>query len=134
MRDIQILIAEDEAIVALSLKLFIEKIGYHVPATAFSGKEIVDKALKIHPDLVILDIRLNGEIDGIEAGRQIRDKLGTPLIYLTACSDNATLKRASDTLPCAFLKKPFDESEVQTAIHLACRHMRPRNRPQQRID
>lgn len=119
MGDFQILIADDEALIARDLKRFIESIGYHVPATAFSGQEIVDKALKVHPDLVILDIDLQGEMDGIEAGRQIRNALGTPLIYLTGSWDPDTFIRASGTLPCAFLSKPFDESEIQSAIHLA---------------
>lgn len=123
MGDIQILIAEDEALIARDLKRFLESIGYQVPATAFSGKEIVDKALKVHPNLVILDVNLKGDIDGIEAGRQIRNALGTPLIYLTGSWDPDTFIRASGTLPCAFLSKPFDESEIQSAILLACNRM-----------
>ncbi|MHC9542077.1 MAG: response regulator [Vulcanimicrobiota bacterium] len=123
MGDIQILIAEDEALIARDLKRFIESIGYKVPATAFSGKEIVDKALKVHPNLVILDVNLQGDMDGIEAGRQIRNALGTPLIYLTGSWDSDTFIRASSTLPCAFLSKPFDESEIQSAILLACNRM-----------
>ncbi|MGV8121517.1 MAG: response regulator [Candidatus Xenobiia bacterium LiM19] len=123
MGDIQILIADDEVLIARDLKRFIESIGYHVPGTAFSGKEIVDKAFKLHPDLVILDINLKGDMDGIEAGRQIRNALGTPLIYLTGSWDSDTFIRASSTSPCAYLSKPFDENEIQSAIHLACRRM-----------
>jgi DNA-binding response OmpR family regulator len=124
MDKIKILIAEDEAIVAIDLKYFLERLGYEVPATAYSGKDIIDKALYILPDLVILDIHLQGEIDGIEAGRQIKDKLGTPLIYLTASSDYETIKKACNNLPCAFLSKPFDEREVEAALHIACRPLK----------
>ncbi|MCD6185626.1 MAG: response regulator, partial [Deltaproteobacteria bacterium] len=118
MPKIRILIVEDEAIVAQDLKTILENLGYEVPAIAASGEEAVESALALSPDLVLMDIKLKGNIDGIEAVSRIRKKIDLPVIYLTAYADGDTLKRAKITTPLSYMLKPFDEKELHTAIEI----------------
>nr|WP_243687792.1 response regulator [Methanobacterium formicicum] len=100
--------------------------GYEVPAIVPSGEEAIKAAEELKPDLVIMDIKLEGEMDGIQAAEQIRSKLGIPIIYLTAYSDEKTVQRAKITEPSGFilkqpygfLRKPFEESELNTTIEI----------------
>jgi two-component system sensor histidine kinase/response regulator len=117
-----ILIAEDENIVALHLQSALEVLGYHVPVIVASGEKAVEEAEKARPDLVLMDIMLEGDVDGVEAARQIRDRVNIPVVYLTAYADDDTLLRARITRPFGYLVKPFDERElhttIQTALHI----------------
>ncbi|BAZ52861.1 two-component hybrid sensor and regulator [Nostoc sp. NIES-4103] len=119
MTNINILIVEDEAIVAKDLGNRLKRFGYTVPAIASSGQEAINKALEIRPDLVLMDIRLKGEMDGVEAAQEIHKYLDIPIIYLTAYADEHTLERAKITEPFGYLLKPFKERELQTNIEIA---------------
>lgn len=115
----KILVVEDENVVALELKKRLKKLGYLVPSVASSGKEAISKAGGFLPDLVIMDIRLKGDMDGIQAAQTIREEFNIPVIYLTAHSDEETLKRAKQTEPYGYILKPFEEDDLRTAIEIA---------------
>jgi two-component system, cell cycle sensor histidine kinase and response regulator CckA len=115
----QIMIVEDESIVAEDMKAMLESFGYAVPAMAFSGEEAVRKALDLHPDLVLMDIVLKGPMSGMEAVECIRAQVNIPVVYVTAYADDKTVRRAKLTEPFGYILKPFDASELQTAIEIA---------------
>lgn len=112
----RILLAEDEGIVAEDLRKQLTKLGYAVCAVVATGEEAVKRAEEERPDLLLMDIRLNGEMDGVEAVRLIRRGRETPVIYMTAFGDAETLKRARDVSPFTYLNKPLELLELQHAI------------------
>ncbi|MBL8131282.1 MAG: response regulator [Anaerolineae bacterium] len=116
---ITLLIVEDESIVALDLQARLVRMGYHVCSRAVSGKESIEQAILHRPDLILMDIRLRGGMDGIQAAQQIQNVLSIPIIYLTAYADIDTLRRAQVTEPHGYLIKPFEERELYIAIELA---------------
>ncbi len=118
MTKANILVVEDEAIVAKDLRNRLQRFGYMVPAVASSGQEAINKALEFRPDLVLMDIRLKGQMDGVEAAHEIHKYLDIPIIYLTAYADDNTLERAKITEPFGYLLKPFKERELQTNIEI----------------
>ncbi len=118
-RRARILIVEDEKIVALDLKGSLKILGYEVVGTACSGPEAIAKALETRPDLVLMDIILKGEMDGIQASEAIRSQMNIPVIFLTACADDKTLERAKVTEPFGYLLKPFEERELHGHIEVA---------------
>ncbi|TVP64241.1 MAG: hybrid sensor histidine kinase/response regulator [Nodularia sp. (in: Bacteria)] len=119
MTNTKIVIVEDEAIVAKDLRNRLQKFGYIVVAIASSGQEAINKSLEMCPDLVLMDIRLKGQMDGIEAADEIHKHLDIPIIYLTAYADEKTLDRAKITEPFGYLLKPFKERELQINIEIA---------------
>jgi signal transduction histidine kinase/AmiR/NasT family two-component response regulator len=119
----RILIVEDEGIVAKDLQISLRSLGYTVCGVAVSGPEAVAKAESLRPDLLLMDIRLRGEMDGIEAARRIRARMDAPIVFLTAYADADTLRRAASIGPYAYVLKPFDERELQVTIIMAmCKH------------
>ncbi len=121
MKDTTILIVEDEMIVALDLQGRLQRLGYIVPATAISGEEAVELAEQIRPDLILMDIGLRAEMDGVEAAEQINARFGIPVVFLTAYTDAKTKQRAEATFPSGFLAKPFADEELLNAISIALR-------------
>lgn len=119
MAKAQILVVEDEGIIAQDIQNTLKKLGYAVPAIAYSGKEGIEKAQEIQPDLVLMDIVLEGGIDGIEAAEQIRRRFHIPVVYLTAYADEKTLQRAKITEPFGYILKPFEEKELYITIEMA---------------
>lgn len=119
MHDVKILIVEDEGIEALDIQHRLISLGYPTPDIAFSGEEAVQKAGEISPDLVLMDIMLPGEIDGITAAELIKACLDIPVIYLTAYADDNTLQRAKITEPNGYIIKPFRERELHITIDMA---------------
>jgi signal transduction histidine kinase len=119
MAKTKILVVEDEGIIAKDIRNRLEKMGHFVPAVAVSGEEAIKKAAEIQPDLVLMDIILKGEMDGIEAAGQIRTRFNIPVIYLTAHTGENILQRAKLTEPFGYIVKPFEERELQTAIEMA---------------
>lgn len=115
----RILIAEDENLVAKDIKNCLIGLGYEVTATVSTGREAIQQAEANPPDLVLIDIRLKGEMDGVEVAEEIRHFLDIPIIYLTALSDEFTLQRAMWTDPYGYILKPFDERELRTTIEIA---------------
>ena len=121
MAKAKVLIVEDNNIVVMELRDRLQDLGYAVAAAASYGEEAIEEAEKTHPDLVLMNIRLKGDIDGIEAAREIRDRLHIPVVYLTALSDKDTLQRAKMTEPYGYILKPFDEKELHSTIEMALR-------------
>ena len=114
-----VLIVEDEAIVAADLAGKLEQLGYEVAGTAAKGEEAVELACALRPDIILMDIRLKGSMNGIEAAEATRRRIDVPVIYLTAHSDAATIDRAKLTEPFGYILKPFEERELATAIEMA---------------
>jgi signal transduction histidine kinase len=115
----RIMVVEDEAIVAMDLLHRLQSLGYDVSGTVASGEDAVEKASEIKPDLVLMDIMLNGKMSGIETAARLRQHWGIPVIYLTAYSDAQTVEMAKHTEPSGYLLKPFDERELKVAIEMA---------------
>lgn len=119
MSDVKILIVEDEAIVAEDIATRLEKMGYVVADIVASGEDAIAAATTTYPNLVLMDVMLQGEIDGIEAAQQIRNEQGIPVVYLTAYGDENTLQRAKVTGPFGYILKPFKEQELRASIEIA---------------
>ena len=115
----QIMIVEDESIVAKDIEMSLNKLGYSVCSLASSGEEAIRKAGEDRPDLVLMDIVLQGEMSGVEAAGQIRLQFDIPVIYLTAYADEKTLNLAKITEPFGYMLKPFEEKKTHTAIEMA---------------
>lgn len=114
-----IMIVEDENIVALDIRYSLEKLGYSVCAVVASGEEAIVYASVEEPDLILMDIELRGEMDGIEASDRIHQAQDVPIIYLTAYTDTKTLERAKITEPHGYVLKPFEERELHTIIEMS---------------
>ena len=110
---------EDEAVVALDLRTRLTRLGYSVIDSVGMAETALQIAKSHRPDLTLMDIRLRGQMDGIEAAEAIRSQLGLPVVYLTAHADDATIDRARVTEPYGYILKPFDERELRTAIEMA---------------
>lgn len=119
MSKTQILVVEDEGIVAKDLQALLREMGYHVPATVGTGDLAIQTARQNQPDLILMDIQLRGAMDGVQAAAAINSQQDVPIIYLTANSDEATLQRAKGTAPFGFLVKPFEERAIQAGIEMA---------------
>jgi CheY-like chemotaxis protein len=119
MAKARILIVEDESVVAKDIQTRLKGLGYAVSAIASSGEVAIQKAAGTHPDLVLMDIVLKGDVDGIEAASQIRSRLNIPVLYLTAYTDEKTLERAKITEPFVYIIKPFQERELHSNIEMA---------------
>jgi len=115
----KILIVEDENIVAKDLQKRLMNLGYDVVGIVSTGEEAVKKVVATSPDLVLMDVRLKGEMDGIEAASALHFQHGVAVVYLSAYADNDTLKRASATEPFGYILKPFEERELHTTIEMA---------------
>jgi two-component system cell cycle sensor histidine kinase/response regulator CckA len=115
----KILVVEDEAIVARDIENRLKNLGYDVPMVVSSGEDAVQKADETQPDLVLMDIKLKGKMDGIEAAEHIHDRLGIPVIYLTAYADENTLQRAKITEPYGYILKPFNDLDLHSNIEMA---------------
>jgi PAS domain S-box-containing protein len=119
MEHARILIAEDEQILQHFIRENVEALGYEVVGAVDSGEKAIDQALKLSPEVVLMDIRLKGDIDGIEAAEAINRGKSIPIVYLTAYADDKTLDRAKLTTPYAYLLKPFNRAELKSAIEIA---------------
>lgn len=115
----RILLVEDEKLVARDEQQMLETLGYEVVDIASTGNEAVEKALSLKTDLILMDIRLKGEMDGIDAAGKILEQSSVPIIYLTGHSDDETLKRARRTQPYGFITKPFETKLLRSAIETA---------------
>lgn len=115
----RILVVEDEHIVAMGIKKMLKSLGYTVTGVASSGEDAISKAESTFPDVVLMDIMLKGDMDGVEAAREIRERLDVPVVYLTAYSDTQILERAKRTEPFGYIIKPFDEKDLYNSIEVA---------------
>ena len=115
----KILIVEDESIIAEDISDSLISLGYRITAMVYSGEEAIEAAAKFRPDLVLMDVNLQGEIDGITAAAEIRSRFQIPVVYLTAYTDENTLRRVNATKPFGYIVKPFEEKNLHTTIQLA---------------
>jgi CheY-like chemotaxis protein len=118
VRDTRVLIVEDESIVALELKMSLRRLGHEVVALAGNGADAIYLAGVHRPDVILMDIRLKGKMDGIDAAAIIRMQWDTPLIFVTGQADEATMLRAQKVSPAAYLNKPIAAAELAETIAL----------------
>ncbi|MEA2112250.1 MAG: response regulator [Campylobacterota bacterium] len=117
-----ILIVEDEAIVAMEIASFVTQLGFDVVATATNADDAYTLAMKHQPHLILMDINLKGDNDGINAAEKILKSVHTSIIYITAFNDENTIERAVKTNPAAYLIKPFNRHELSAAAKIALVH------------
>jgi DNA-binding NarL/FixJ family response regulator len=117
----RVLIVEDEHIVAMGIKRMLITLGYTVAGIASSGEGAIKKAESTIPDLVLMDIMLKGDVNGIEAAKEIKSLFDIPVVYLTACSEHKIVEKAWETNPSGYIVKPFDERDLQKRIYMALR-------------
>ena len=113
MDPISILLVEDEGLIARDLEDTLTRLGYQVSGIASEGAEAIEMARELHPQLVVMDVSLRGELDGIEAACEIQKDAPVPVIFLTGHTDTETLQRAVMTGPLGYLIKPFQETELR---------------------
>ena len=119
MEKAKILVVEDQNIVALNIKNKLKNLGYSVPGTAATGEEAIRKAELMNADIVLMDIKLKGNMDGIEAASEIKKRIGIPVLYMTASIDDEILDRAKTTEPAGYISKPFKEQDLHSTIEIA---------------
>lgn len=115
----RILITEDENIIAMDIAKTLERLGYQVIGIMKTAEEAIEKSKELKPDLVLMDIMLGGQLNGIEAATIISGSFKIPIIYLTALTDNQTIEKAKVTEPLGFVIKPFDEKTLHSSIEMA---------------
>jgi PAS domain S-box-containing protein len=115
----RIMVVEDDTVISMVLTSTLEKLGYNVVAAASSGEQAAEMALQVSPDLLLMDIELEGRMDGIEAADRIRSSSSIPIVYLTAYTDEALLQRAKLTEPLGYLVKPYGERELRSTVEMA---------------
>lgn len=115
----RIMIVEDDALVALGIKHSLEGMGYIVTSLLYSSDTAIERAVQDHPDVILMDIKLRGKVDGIEVAKRIRSHMDIPIIFLTAYADDERLNRAKLTLPLGYILKPFKDSELKISIEVA---------------
>lgn len=114
----KVLVVEDEGVVALDITQELESIGYSVVGNVTTGEDAVAKAAELRPDVVLMDIHLQGEMDGIAAAEQISNRYNIPIIFVTAHGDETTLQRAKLTRPYGYIIKPFEPNELRANIEI----------------
>ena len=115
----RILIVEDELVVSKYIEACLTNIGYEVADVITSGEEAVSKSQEIMPDLILMDIRLNGKMMGTEAAIKIKEIMDVPIVFLTAYADDKNIEMAKNSEPYGYLVKPFYEKELHTTIEMA---------------
>jgi CheY-like chemotaxis protein len=118
MKYSKILIVEDEFIVATDLKHQLEKMGHDVVGIEGDGEGAIRKAVETEPDLILIDINLKGDLDGIDTAQQLKDIYEVPFIYLSGNSDTTTLERAKITEPSGYIIKPFINKGIEEALQM----------------
>ncbi|MCC6412125.1 MAG: response regulator [Saprospiraceae bacterium] len=129
MKKIRVLIVEDEPIIAADLEDRLTEMGFEIVGQSASGEQALLLFEKGNLDLVLMDIQLEGALDGIQTAQKMLAKQPLPIIYLTSNADDATFNRAKNTLPAAFLTKPFRGKDLQHAIELAISRGTPTQQP-----
>jgi CheY-like chemotaxis protein len=126
MLSAKIMIVEDEVIIAMDLAEDLETLGYKVVEVVSSGEKAIEKVSEIQPDLILMDIMLKGDIDGITAAGEIAKKFDIPIVYLTAHTDKNTMLRAKSIKHCGYIIKPFDRQNLQNTIETALQNCQSR--------
>jgi CheY-like chemotaxis protein len=119
MAKVSVLVVEDDNVIAKIAEWRLKNLGYEMCGRAVTGAEAMEMVVKHKPDIVLMDINLKGDVDGIETARMIKKGFNIPVIYVTSHSDGPTLERARDTKPDGFIVKPFEDNDLRVAIELA---------------
>lgn len=119
MAKTNVLVVEDESIVSKDIQHSLKKLGYNVVGAASTGERAFELAASEKPDIILMDIMLKGNINGIETSDRVKRELNIPVIYLTAYADEATLAKAKVTEPYGYIIKPFKEVDLHTSIEMA---------------
>lgn len=119
LKTVRVLIVEDEYILARNLREGLESLGYQVLGIVDSGEAAIEKAIELRPSIILMDIWIRGELDGIQAAERIWQQLQIPVIYVTGHSDQSTVERATLTSPFGYVLKPVREKELYVAIQTA---------------
>ncbi len=119
MAKINVLVVEDESIVSKDIQHSLKKLGYNVVGAASTGEKAIELATGTRPDIILMDIMLKGDMNGIEAADEIRKNCSIPVIFLTAYADESTLSKAKITEPYGYILKPFKEIDLHTTIEMA---------------
>lgn len=117
--DVSILIVEDEAVIAMDLEQRLTSMGYGIAGVASRADRAIELVRQHHPDLVLMDVHIRGDKDGTETARILREELNVPSVFLTAYSDEQTIKNALASNPLGYLVKPFVDRELRAAVELA---------------
>jgi PAS domain S-box-containing protein len=119
MKKAKILIVEDEAIIAMEIESQLQSLGYEVTSIVDTGEKAIEKAEKDKPDLILMDIRIKGKMDGIDTAETIRNKYGIPVIFSTAYLDQERIERAKITMPFGYVLKPIQERDLKVTFEMA---------------
>ena len=119
MKKTSILIVEDEVIIAKDMSLTLAKLGYQITGHCVSGEEAIGMAEEKHPDIIVMDIMLKGEMTGIDAAKEIHNKYNIPVVFITAYSDEDTISRANSSSPFGYIVKPFKANDLRATIETA---------------
>jgi two-component system cell cycle sensor histidine kinase/response regulator CckA len=124
MAKARVLVVEDEAIVAMDIAEGLRRLGYEVTGVVGNASAAFDSARSVRPDLVLMDIKLKGDMDGVDAARHLHEQYGVPVVFLTAFRDSVTLERTRAVAPYGYLLKPFEEKDLHRTIELALARFR----------
>lgn len=120
---LRVLIVEDDALVALGIRMTLTELGYDVVGIAASEGEAVTLAGAERPDMALMDIRLRGPVDGVDTARRLRGEFGIRSLYLSAYADEQTMARVAQTFPLGFVQKPYSAPQLKAALELAQRRL-----------
>ena len=115
----KILVVDDEAIITMQLEERLHAMGYTVAGMAASGEDAIEKARRLSPDLILMDIVMPGALNGIEAAQVIIGELDIPVVFVTSYADDAIIEKAKQVRPYGYIVKPFNELEIKAAIEVA---------------
>jgi len=121
MTKIKIFLVEDDDVLARTTEWRINKLEYEFAGRAANGKDAIAQISRIRPDIILMDIHLQGEMDGVVTAGIIKKSLDIPIIFLTSCMDKETISRAKETGPDGYLVKPFENRDLMVAVELAVR-------------
>lgn len=119
MNKTSVLVVEDDNVMAKIAEMRLISLGYEMCCRATTAAEAIDAVVNYKPDVVLMDINIKGNIDGIDTARMIKKGFKIPIIYATAHTDEATLERARETRPDGFISKPYKDDNIRVAIELA---------------
>lgn len=129
----RVLIVEDEIIVAINLRSILQHKGYDIINTLDTGEAAIVQALQQHPDLILMDIHLKGDMDGIKAAEKIHETTDIPIIFLTAYNDETTIYRALETQSYGYLTKPFNEQQLDISIKIGLNRIEEKHKHEQEL-
>src|SRR4030042_6000904 len=115
----KILVVDDEAIITMQLEERLSSIGYTISGMAASGEEAVEKARRLLPDIVLMDIVMPGKMNGIEAAKKITEELDIPVVFVTSYADDAIIEKAKHVRPYGYIVKPFNELVIKATVEVA---------------